>query len=95
MELEEVRIFDVLKSSLSGELGVVLSISGNMLDLRGKTGVVVRYKFGKHFFRVPQDEAVEFRKLAREACKKQEAATGRKKRKRTATAFLNKLARRR
>ncbi len=96
IELNNVKVFDVLKSSLNGELGLVLCVSGDRLDIRDKTGMVARYKFGKHFMRVEQDEAVEFRALVREARKEREKAEGKKKkRSRTVSAFLNKLARKR
>jgi|SRR5579883_1068255 len=95
LELENVRVFDVLKSSLNGELLVVMSISGDRIDMRDKTGAVARYKFGKHFSRVPDDQAVDFRELVREARKRREQAEGKKKRRpRTASAFLNKLKKR-
>lgn len=96
LELDNVRVFDVLKCSLNGELGVVLSISGDRLDMRDKTGAVARYKFGKHFSRVSQEEAVDFRELVREARKLRQEAEGKKKRRpRTASAFLNKLKKKR
>lgn len=87
--LEKVRIFDVLRNSLNGELGVVMRVTGDHLELRDKTGAVSRYKFGEQFVRVGADEAVDFRALAREAAKKLQVV--RPKRKRTATGFLNKL----
>lgn len=91
-EIEEIKIFDVVKNSLSGELGVVMKVTGELLDLRGKDGVVVRYKFGKHFHRVPHDEAVDFRAAARAALK--QFPSDKPKRKRTASAFLNRLKKR-
>jgi len=91
-EIEEIRILDVVKNSLSGELGVVMKITGDLLDLRGKDGQIVRYKFGKHFHRVDQDEAVDFRAAARAAFKQLPSA--KPKRKRTVSAFLNKLKKR-
>jgi hypothetical protein len=87
-ELENVRILEVLRNTLNGELGVVMRVAGDHLELRGKTGAISRYKFGEHFVRVVGDEAVDFRALAREAAKKLQV---RPRRKRTATGFLNKL----
>lgn len=96
LELESVKVFDVLKSSLNGELLVVMSISGDRIDMRDKTGAVARYKFGKHFSKVDDDLAVDFRNLVREARKTREQAEGKKKKRRprTASAFLNKLKKR-
>jgi len=96
IELNHVKVFDVLKNALSGELGLVLCVSGDRLDMRDRSGSVSRYKFGKHFTRVAHDEAVEFRALVRAARKDLEKKGELKpKRSRTVSAFLNKLARKR
>jgi hypothetical protein len=96
IELQNVQVFDVLKNALNGELGLVLCVSGDRLDMRDKTGMVSRYKFGKHFHRVPQDQAVEFRARVRAARKELEKnGEVKPKRSRTVSAFLNKLARKR
>ena len=96
IELSNVKVFDVLRNALNGELGLVLSVSGDRLDIRDKTGVVVRYKYGKHFSRVTHDEAVEFRAQVYLAKKQLEKDSGvKKKRSRTVSAFLNKLAKKR
>jgi hypothetical protein len=96
IELSNVRVFDVLRNGLNGELGLVLSVSAGRLDMRDKTGAVTRYKFGKHFSRVEHDEAVAFRAQAHLAKKELEKNSGvKKKRSRTLTAFLNKLAKKR
>lgn len=88
-ELERIRIFDVLRNTLSGELGVVMRVSGDNLELRGKTGAIGRFKFGEHFVLVEGDEAVDFRAAAREAAKKLQA--GKPRRRRTVAGFLNRL----
>lgn len=95
MELENVRVFDVLRNALNGELAVVMSVSGDRLDLRTKTGETVRFKFGEHFTRVSDDEAVAFRAALRELRKQQETADGKKKKKRTprsVAALLKRLS---
>lgn len=94
MELENVRIFDVLRNALSGELALVMAVSGNSLDMRVKTGEVVRFKFGPHFSRVGHDEAVDFRESVRALRKDQEKASGRKRRKRSVSALLKRLSKR-
>ena len=61
IELSNIRLFDVLRNALSGELGSVMGVVGDKLDLVEKTGVIVRYKYGEHFSRVADGEAVSFR----------------------------------
>lgn len=85
----EIRILSVVRNSLTGERGVVMRVSGDHLELRGKTGEVSRYKFGKHFQPVLGDEAVEFRAVARAAVKSQTPEKPR--RRRSVTAFLARL----
>lgn len=63
IELENVRVFDVLRNALSGELGAVVGVEGDKLDLVTKSGAIVRFKHGPHFSRVSQDEAIAFRAL--------------------------------
>ena len=63
IELTNVRIFDVLRNALSGELGEVVGVEGDKLALVVKSGEIVRFKFGVNFSRVLEDEAVAFRAL--------------------------------
>ncbi len=63
IELDNVRIFDVLRNALSGELGAVVGVEGDKLDLVTKSGAIVRFKYGAHFSRVREDEAIAFRAL--------------------------------
>ena len=94
MELARVRLFDVLRNSLTGELSVVMGLAGPLLELRDKTGTVTRFKFGPHFSRAPE-EAVEFRAALRALRKQAEAASGKKRRPRTAAALLRRLSKKR
>ena len=95
MELARVRLFDVLRNSLTGELSVVMGLAGPLLELRDKTGTVTRFKFGPHFSRAPEEEAVEFRAALRALRKQAEAASGKKRRPRTAAALLRRLSKKR
>jgi hypothetical protein len=61
IELANVRVFDVLRNALSGELGTVAGVVGDKLDLVMGTGAIMRFKYGTHFTRVSEDEAIEFR----------------------------------
>jgi hypothetical protein len=90
---EGVKIFDVLRHAVSGELHVVMSVAGDRLETRDKTGAVARYKLDKHFSFVAHDEAVEFRALSRAAAKK--LAEKKPRRRRTVAAFLSRLAKKR
>lgn len=90
IELENVRVFDVLRNSLNGELTVVMGVSGDRLDLRDKTGAVVRFKFGPHFTRVPHDQAVDFREAVRAVRKVQQQNAPKKRR--SVSGFLSRLA---
>ncbi len=96
IELENIRVFDVLHNALSGERAMVMSVSGDRLDLRDKTGAVARYKYGPHFSRVPADEAVAFRAALRETRKEQEKTAGKKKRPpRSVASLLRRLTKKR
>jgi hypothetical protein len=66
IELENVRLFDVLRNALSGDLGSVLGVEGDKIVLKLKTGDVSRFKHGKHFTRVSEDEAIAFRAVIAE-----------------------------
>ena len=63
IELHNVRVFDVLRNTLSAELGVVVGVAGDKIDLVDKTGSIVRFKLGDSFTRVSEDEAIAFRAL--------------------------------
>ena len=95
LELQNVRIFDVLRNALNGELALVMSFSGSRLDLRVKTGDIIRYKFGPNFSRVPDHEAIEFRAALRALRKEQEKASGKKRRVRSLAAVLKSLKKKR
>jgi hypothetical protein len=66
IELSNVRLFDVLRNELSGELGSVLGVEGDKVALKLKTGEIARYKLGENFTRVSDDEAVAFRAVIAE-----------------------------
>lgn len=66
IELSNVRLFDVLRNELSGELGSVLGVEGDKIALKLKTGEIARYKYGEHFVRVSEDEAIAFRAVIAE-----------------------------
>jgi hypothetical protein len=93
LKLSQVKVFAVLRNALNGELGVVMSVSGDRIDLKDKTGAVSRFKFGKHFSLADHDEAVDFRAAARAASKGN--APQKKRRPRTLQALLNRLAKKR
>lgn len=93
LELDRIRIFDVLRNDLTGELAVVMSVSGGLLDLRDKTGATARYKWGEHFSLAEHDQAVDFRAALREKRKADEAASGKKIKKRTPRAVASLLKR--
>jgi hypothetical protein len=95
IELENIRVFDVLVNTLSGELAVVMSVSGSLLDLRGRDGEVSRFKYGPHFTRASEDEAIAFRAAVRAARKAKEEASGKKRRKTTVNGLLRRLAKKR
>jgi len=63
IELSNVRFFDVLRNVQSLELGVVVGVEGDKIDLVDKTGTIVRFKLGESFTRVDEDEAIAFRAL--------------------------------
>src|SRR5688500_541017 len=66
IELSNVRLFDVLRNELSGELGIVLGVEGDKVALKIKTGEIARYKLGENCIRVSDDEAVAFRAVIAE-----------------------------
>lgn len=95
LELESVRVFDVLRNALNGELAVVMSVSGDRLEMRVASGELVRFKFGAHFTRASEDEAIAFRAALREKRKEQEKSSGKKRRPRSVNALLKRLSKKR
>ena len=79
IELENVRVFDVLRNALSAELGVVVGIVGDKIDLVDKTGAIVRFKLAASFTRVSDDEAIAFRALTQALRRERLLANPRKK----------------
>ncbi len=82
IELDNVRIFDVLRNALSGELGAVVGVEGDKLDLVTKSGAIVRFKYGAHFSRVREDEAIAFRALTQALRRERLLASPRKSKRR-------------
>ncbi|MBI5245626.1 MAG: hypothetical protein HY923_00470 [Elusimicrobia bacterium] len=66
IELENVRLFDVLRNALSGELGIVMGVEGDKIAMKIKSGEIVRFKHGEHLSRVSEDEAIAFRAVIAE-----------------------------
>lgn len=93
IELENVRLFDVLRNGLSGELGTVMGIVGDKLDLKVKDGSIQRFKHGEHFTRVGDEEAVAFRE-AQQAQRREQALANPKKRRRFVTRAPKSRAKR-
>jgi hypothetical protein len=93
LELERVRVFDVLRNALNGELALVMRVIGGNLELRDKTGSVASFKFGAHFSRAGEDESIAFRASLRALRKEQEAAGGKKRRRpvKSVDALLKRL----
>lgn len=92
IELANVRVFDVLRNALSGELGAVVGVEGDKIDMVIKTGAIVRFKHGEHLSRVSEDEAIAFRALTQALRRERLLASPRKKRKPSAkTAAAAKL----
>ena len=79
IELSNVRVFDVLINALSGELGAVVGVEGDKLDLVIRTGEIVRFKHGPHFSRAGEDEAIAFRALTQSLRRARLIANPRKK----------------
>lgn len=80
IELANVRVFDVLRNLLSFELGVVVGVEGDKVDLVDKTGAIVRFKLGESFARVGDDEAIAFRALTQALRRERLKANPRRKR---------------
>lgn len=95
MELDDIRLFDVLVNTLNGELAVVMSVSSGHLDLRDKTGAVSRYKFGEHFALASDSEASAFRAALLLLRKKQREESGRKRRTRSVAAVVKRFSKKR
>lgn len=79
IELSNVRVFDVLVNGLNGELGAVVGVEGDKLDLVTRTGEIVRFKHGPHFSRASEDEAIAFRALTQSLRRERLLANPRKK----------------
>ena len=100
IELHNVRVFDVLRNALSGELGAVVGVEGDKLDLVTKSGAIVRFKYGAHFSRVSEDEAIAFRALTQALRRERLLANPRKPKRKpsakaAAAAKLPKIPKRR
>jgi hypothetical protein len=81
IELKNVRVFDVLRNALNGELGAVVGVEGDKIDMVIKTGAIVRFKYGEHLSRVSEDEAIAFRALTQALRRERLLAEPRKRRK--------------
>jgi hypothetical protein len=57
MRAKELRPFDVLKNTLSGELGLVVEIASDKVFLADKTGLRAWFKLGESFEKVYNDES--------------------------------------
>jgi hypothetical protein len=79
IELSNIRIFDVLRNALSAELGAVVGVVGDKIDLVVRTGAIVRFKYGAHFSRVGEDEAIAFRALTQSLRRERLKANPRKR----------------
>ena len=93
IELKNVRVFDVLRNALSGELGAVVGVVGDKLDLVTNTGVIVRFKYGHHFSRVSQEEAIQFRALTQAMRRERLLAKPRKRPRKTAPPIVGRTKR--
>ncbi|MFI5363838.1 MAG: hypothetical protein ACHQ49_17895 [Elusimicrobiota bacterium] len=100
IELHNVRVFDVLRNALSGELGAVVGVEGDKIDMVTKTGAIVRFKHGEHLSRVSEDEAIAFRALTQALRRERLLASPRKPKRKpsvkaAAAAKLPKIPKRR
>lgn len=93
LELSSIRVFQVLRNALNGELALVMRVTGGNLELRDKTGAVASFKFGAHFSLAGEDESIAFRASLRALREEQEAAGGKKKRRpvKSVDALLRRL----
>lgn len=55
MKAREIRPFDILKNTLSGELGLVVEVAENKVHLADRTGLRAIYKLGEMFVFVDND----------------------------------------
>lgn len=92
LELDGVRVFDVLRNGLNGELLLVMAVSGGLLDLRDGAGTITRFKFGPHFSRAGDEEASAFRTALLALRRRQRQESGRKASVRSATSVLKRLS---
>ena len=61
MKARDLRPFDVLKNVVSGELGLVIEITGDKVNLADQTGARAFYKVGPLFEKVDNDQVGAFR----------------------------------
>jgi hypothetical protein len=61
MKARDLRPFDVLKNVSSGELGLVIEITGDKVNLADQTGARAFYKLGPIFEKVDNDQVGAFR----------------------------------
>lgn len=61
MKARDLRPFDVLKNVHSGELGLVIEITGDKVNLADQTGARAFYKLGPMFDKIDNDQCGAFR----------------------------------
>lgn len=61
MKARDLRPFDVLKNVVSGELGLVIEITGDKVNLADQTGARAFYKVGPLFEKIDNDQVGAFR----------------------------------
>jgi hypothetical protein len=93
IELNNVRVFDVLRNALSGELGAVVGVVGDKIDLVTGAGAIVRFKYGAHFTRVAEDEAIAFRAKTQALRRERLLAAPRKRKRKTAAPIAGRTKR--
>ena len=61
MKARDLRPFDVLKNTLSGELGLVIEITGDKVNLADQTGARAFYKVSALFEKMDNEQCGAFR----------------------------------
>lgn len=61
MKARDLRPFDVLKNVVSGELGLVIEITGDKVNLADQTGARAFYKVGPLFEKIDNEQVGAFR----------------------------------
>lgn len=61
MKARDLRPFDVLKNVVSGELGLVIEITGDKVNLADQTGARAFYKVGPLFEKIDNAQVGAFR----------------------------------